>query len=276
MGIFDGCLLASDVDETLISEGKIAAINIEKIDWFIQEGGLFALSSGRSLEALRQVLSYIDKSKIGPSATFNGGLIYDFSKDEVLYEENISDREKEFVKFVIDNMPEIGIEVHTMDVCYVPNRTEDTDIHEKYENIDACFEDFESIRDKKWIKVLFTPQTAEKRLMLRRAAESFSDGSSVFYDSSATLYGNWCPYLEQLSKEVSKGAALRRLRTLLNLRSNGLFAIGDYYNDVAMLEEADITAVTAGAPDDLKQNADYISCSCADGAVADFIDYLVK
>ncbi len=43
MGIFDGCLLATDVDETLVSHGEIPKINIEKIDFFIKEGGIFAL-----------------------------------------------------------------------------------------------------------------------------------------------------------------------------------------------------------------------------------------
>ena len=34
MGIFDGCLLASDIDGTLLLNGEIPKINLEKIDWF--------------------------------------------------------------------------------------------------------------------------------------------------------------------------------------------------------------------------------------------------
>ena len=33
MGIFDGCLLASDIDETLVHAGEIPQKNIDKIEW---------------------------------------------------------------------------------------------------------------------------------------------------------------------------------------------------------------------------------------------------
>ena len=79
-----------------------------------------------------------------------------------------------------------------------------------------------------------------------------------------------------MPKGVSKGTALKHLRSVLGIKDGCLFGIGDYYNDVEMLKVVDIPAVTLGAPDDLKQMAKYITCSCADGAVADFIDYLVK
>ena len=41
MGIFDGCLLASDIDGTLQENGYINPKNIEKIKYFVQEGGKF-------------------------------------------------------------------------------------------------------------------------------------------------------------------------------------------------------------------------------------------
>ncbi len=276
MGIFSGCLLASDVDETLYCEGKIPEKNLEKIDFFIKEGGIFALSSGRSREALGPVLRHIDKSKVGPSVTFNGAFTYDFSKDEILAQKLICDREKELVKYVAQNMPDIGIEVHTRDVCYVPNRTDYTDDHEEYECIAARFESFEAIKNLDWLKVLYLPCSVERRLELRKIAEDFSDKTSVFYDSSAVIVGNRQNYLEQMESSVSKGNALYELREKLGIKKGGLFAIGDYYNDLSMLKEADVAAVTEGAPDDLKQMAEYITCSCTDGAVADFIDYLTN
>ncbi len=274
MGMFDGWLLASDVDETLISDGKVPLRNLEKIDFFVKEGGCFALCSGRSVEALNTVVKQIKDGNVGASITFNGGVIYDFEAKRALSEENLSQREKAFTKYVILNMPEIGMEVHTKDVCYVPNRTEYTDLHEEYEDIDARFCSYEEIENLDWVKVIFIPYTEEKRRMLRDAAESFTDGSSVFYDTSAVIQKVQNMYLEQLPIGVSKGNTLKKLRNILNIPSGKLCAIGDYYNDISMLEVSDVTAVTAGAPDDLKQMAEYITCSCADGAVADFIDYL--
>lgn len=274
MGIFDGCLLASDVDETLVSRGEIPKRNIEKIEWFIKEGGTFALSSGRSKEALLPILDYIDKSNIGPSAVLNGGLIYDFAKEEVIGESLLSENDKKLTKYIIDNMPDVCMEVHTKDVCYVPVRTYETDIHEEYEKITPVFASFEEIRDKDWLKVLFIPGCRERRDELMQIGLEICGETSDFNDSTANIYGDIKKYVEQMPKGVSKGAALQKLRSVLSIRDGGLFGIGDYYNDVAMLEVVDLPAVTEGAPDDLKQMAKYITCPCADGAVADFIDYL--
>ncbi len=274
MGIYDGFFLAADVDETLISEGVAPQKNIQKIDEFVNEGGTFALCSGRSIEALQSVIKQVGKDKIGPSPTFNGGVIYDVANDKVLFEANLATGEKEFTRYVIENMSDIGMEVHTRDTCYVPNRTEYTDLHEKYEYIDARFCSFDEIKELSWVKVIFIPYTEERRNELREAAERFTDGSSVFYDSSATINGDRNLYLEQMPAGVSKGAALKKIRAILSIPDGRLCGIGDYYNDAAMLCEVDVPALTLGAPEDLKPMAEYITCSCTDGAVADFIDYL--
>lgn len=52
--------------------------------------------------------------------------------------------------------------------------------------------------------------------------------------------------------------------------------IGDFYNDIEMLKNADICAVPQGSPEEIKALADFVAVSCKDGAVADFIDYLTK
>ncbi len=276
MGIFDGCLLASDVDETLVSHGEIPKINIEKIRFFIKEGGIFALSSGRSKEALYSVFDFLDKSKVGPSATANGALIFDFSRDTVLDYTPITEKGKALTKYIIENMPGIGIEVHTKDACFVPAKTVESDIHEEYERISAVFKSFDEIKDEDWLKVLYLPDSDESRELLRSIAETEFGDICDFFNSTANIYGDTKRYIEQMPKGVSKGTALHKLRAMLGIREGGLFGIGDYYNDVAMLKEADIPAVTADAPDDLKELAKYTTCSCADGAVADFIDYLTK
>ena len=73
---------------------------------------------------------------------------------------------------------------------------------------------------------------------------------------------------------VSKAGALASLLKMLNIKKGGYFAIGDYYNDVPMVKAADIGAVTAEAPEDVKRAANKVVGSAADGAVADFIEYL--
>ena len=75
-------------------------------------------------------------------------------------------------------------------------------------------------------------------------------------------------------EENRRFSTLEKLCAIAGIKKGGLFAIGDYYNDLEMIKNADVSAVTADTPDDIKQYADFIAGSCRDGAVADFIDYL--
>ena len=47
-------------------------------------------------------------------------------------------------------------------------------------------------------------------------------------------------------------------------------------SDLEMIKKADISAVPADTPEDIKAHADFIAGRCEDGAVADFIDYLAN
>ena len=55
MGIFSGCLLACDIDGTLVENGYINPKNVEKIEYFMSEGGIFSIATGRSVTAISVV-----------------------------------------------------------------------------------------------------------------------------------------------------------------------------------------------------------------------------
>ena len=103
--------------------------------------------------------------------------------------------------------------------------------------------------------------------------ESFS---CDFIETTVELDGRARPYFEVVPKGISKATAIIKLAEILNAQKGNIFAIGDYYNDLEMLKAADISAVTADSPQDIKEIADYITGPCKDGAVADFIDYLTE
>ena len=83
-------------------------------------------------------------------------------------------------------------------------------------------------------------------------------------------------YFELLNKTANKGVALKKLGQMFNIDEKNLCAIGDYYNDVELIDGAGISCYAETAPDELKKTADFISCNCEKGAVADFIEYIEK
>ena len=46
-----------------------------------------------------------------------------------------------------------------------------------------------------------------------------------------------------------------------NIKKEEAMALGDYYNDVEMLQQAEYSFVMENAPEDMKQHAKYIAAS---------------
>lgn len=102
--IFDGYVLVSDMDGTLIGSDKIiSSDNREAIDYFINEGGLFTIATGRMLPS---VLEYRESLNLNlPILIHNGGKIYDVIKEEIISEVYIEENRKEAIKRVTNDYP---------------------------------------------------------------------------------------------------------------------------------------------------------------------------
>ena len=273
MGIFDNCLIASDIDGTLLTNNYINPKNLEKIEFFMSEGGCFSLSTGRSVGAINPVLRKL--KKISPCIVANGCMIYDYQKRCLLYEDTIPECDYHLARQICDCGLNVGCEIHCGEFVYTLSRTSEIDDHQTYEGLTSDDVDFNTVCKYNWNKTIFTFDSFEEREEIKNMISRTSH-NSTFVETAAEIGGRLRPYFEQLPKGVSKASALLKLAEILNIKKGNIFAIGDYYNDLEMLKAADISAVPSESPDDIKLIADYITVSCNDGAVADFIDYLTK
>lgn len=273
MGLFTGCMLACDIDGTLMIDGKINPRNIEKINFFISEGGYFSLSTGRTVGAVAPVLEKI--KKVSPSVVANGCMLYDFENECVLDELFLDKNDYRIAEKVIGLGLNVGVEAHSGKNILTLYETSETKDHQEYEWLNAINISFKDACNCRWNKVVYLFDNTDDLSAVKRMI-SEEETSSLFVDTSAEFGGRKRNYYEQFPKGVSKYSALCRLCKIMNVKSGGLFAMGDYYNDLEMIKNADISAVPAGTPEDIKPFADYIAESCEDGAVADFIEYLIN
>lgn len=273
MGIFSGCLFACDIDGTLMSSGKINPRNIEKIELFMNEGGYFSLSTGRTVGAVGPVLDKI--KRVSPSVVANGCMIYDYENKKTLDELFLPENEYYIAKKVLDMGLNVGIEAHSGEKILTINETQETRDHQEYEWISGENVSFEEASKYRWNKVVYFFDN-EKELALVKAMIAKEKAVSAFSDTSAVIAGRKRKYYEQFPAGVSKASELDKLKNILKIEKGCYFAMGDYYNDLEMIKNADISAVPEDTPDDIKAYADYIAGSCEDGAVADFIEYLTK
>ena len=78
--------------------------------------------------------------------------------------------------------------------------------------------------------------------------------------------------LEIFSNTSSKGVAVNILRDYYQGKRR-IYAIGDSFNDISMLEAADKAFAPADGEETVRRNC-HVVCPCSDGSVADVIEYL--
>ena len=82
------------------------------------------------------------------------------------------------------------------------------------------------------------------------------------------------PSFQVLPKNTNKGNGLTKLAESLGIDVNKTIAIGDYYNDVTMIENAKIGVAVSNACDDAKAVADIVTVSNDEDAIAKIIEDL--
>lgn len=263
MGIFDGCVLLSDIDGTLLTKGEIPEKNLEAIEWFKSEGGIFSVATGRTVNAI--VNSYDFSFLNAHIVAVHGGVIYNFKEDKVEYIETLKHDVFEIVYDVLDRFKDIGCELCDEKGNYELRSSKGTKWHSEYEHFkfSKLPEDLTSINLS---KVLFSAPDNKTMFELEEYCKKFQKD---YCRLIATCNNEKAKYFEILPIESTKGAALKRLKELYNCKYS--FGIGDFYNDIELIKEADYGGVVESAPEELKQIANYVTCPCEDGAVADFI-----
>ena len=265
MGIFSNCLLVSDIDGTLKDRSCIPKINLEMIEYFKSQGGIFTIATGRGPSVAKDLCKSVNIN--GPALMSNGSVIYDVYKEEIIEAKYLPYSAKELTKAVMDKFQNVGIQITLDDKLITLADNIDTESYRERMGVPHIPVSFEEAKDIPWIKVLVMASDKEllsqvKEFMNNRVQDDF-----CFIPSSPDYY-------EVHVAGVSKARNLKRLLEVNNIPNGKVFCIGDYYNDLEMIIAADIGAALEDSPDDIKECADYIACNVKKGAVADFIKHL--
>ncbi len=275
MNLFKDCLLACDIDGTLEYNGEISEHSIEKIHYFVGEGGKFCLSTGRGASAVGGVLSKL-RGYISPSVVGNGTVIYDFDNNQSLNQIFLSSSAFDIIRIVYNKFPTVAIELHSEYNVYSLRSNQESIDHANHEGMTVAPIGLESLENIKLNKVLFADDNRELFEDIKLQCSDALLNDATLKNTAADLGGKKRHYLELIPNGVSKASALKVLCDILKIKNGGCFAIGDYYNDLEMIESSDIGCFTADAPQDLQLKADFVAGFAKDGAVADFIDYLTE
>ena len=153
MSKFKGILFVTDLDGTLLREDKtVSQKNIEAIKYFQEQGGIFTFVTGRIPEGARPVYNQVKPN--APCGCINGGGIYDFRTNELLWSVNISNDVLELVEYIDKEVPEVGIEINLYDKIYFCKVNDATEKHRNDEGFDLLTCHYKDVKEN-FAKILF-------------------------------------------------------------------------------------------------------------------------
>ena len=250
MGKFDGLLIASDMDGTLLNdERQIGEATIEALNYFTQNGGLFALTTGRTRPATEEYRKILPCN--APGVYLNGAIICDERTEKIVYMEGLDDRAKELAKQVMEKFPHIGIEVFLLDHSYVCNMNQTTREHFKNLNIPYVEMSIDDIPEpcEQWGKINFTGTTEEVETV-----RDFVEPMQEFFNftfSTPVFYEMTC-------KGGHKGDGVRRMAEYAGIKPEMICTVGDSQNDLPMLKIAGMSFAPENARAEVLEIADVI------------------
>lgn len=245
---YDGVVIYSDLDGTLLnSDRKLSKENMDAITSFISQGGRFGVATGRMERTTNT--KFPDLNMNLPSIFFNGAMIYETYNDKVLFKAAMSDDIRPVIKGVMLKYPNVCCEISIHGKSYVFNPNDDArDMAERegFELEEASWDDIPG----EWLKVLFLEKHETLEIIKADLEELNGTNLNIVFSEYELL--------DIMDKRASKGAALKRLKSIYGESWSLLVTIGDNDNDLEMIQTADLGIAVGNATPAVKKASDYI------------------
>jgi len=263
---FAGMLFCTDLDGTLYADDKtVSQQNLEAIEYFKAEGGLFTFVTGRVPQTANEICGVIKPT--APYGCINGAGIYDPQEGRYLWKLSLPRQALELVREVDKQMPEMGIQFNTEKTIYF-NKDNAAMVHFRevtgLPNV-SCH--YEAVAETV-LKVIFAHMEDAQIMALAELLHNHPMSQNFdFIRSEKSLY-------EILPKGAGKGSCLCKMAELLGIDPAKTIAVGDYNNDISMIRQAKLGFAVANAVSEAKAVADHITVGNNEHAIAAIIDGL--
>lgn len=252
-------ILASDYDGTLRTKEELSTENLQAIHDFRKAGNAFGIVTGRSMESIRgEVEKY--NLEFDFIVANNGGVIYDQNFEKV--KESIMDFDKALS--LMEYIHTVRCASFTINNGYRRCRitVNENEIDYKFQKMNATLTIEEIMEEKKVAQMVISLHDADY-------AKEVADHINKEFQGYVTAFMN-INCIDIVPYGVSKGAGLRFVSEWKHYPEKEIYAIGDSYNDIPMMEEFHGFCV-AHAIAEIQKHAKYIV-----NDVHDAIAYLMK
>lgn len=279
MGIFSGMLLVSDFDNTLVYTEEALRLCVDMppmspgnraaLHHFMDEGGIFAVATGRAKPAFETVVDDIPMN--GPTVLFNGAAIYDFSRHEYLYTAFLPEGVRAHIAQVVRDLPATAVELyHDDNSIHALNPNDVTRRHMHITHAPSV-----EVRSMDEVpspisKALFSVEEQNLPVLLEYLRRQPWYGDYEVVPSAVTL-------VELTAKGANKGGMVAHMAGMLGISRENVVCVGDHANDISMLTWAGLGCAPANAIPLVRETPGvHLLPDCREDAIAALIGELEK
>lgn len=251
--------IALDLDgTTLKKDGSIGELTKEAISEAARKGAEICICTGRSLNAIPDVISQLKDVRYAISS--NGAKITDLRTGETVYENYLN---PDAVEFIAD----LAIKEQLMMEVFVGNQAYiDAPLYRNIEKNGSMY------RDTKYVMISREP--IEDIISFAREHKNEVENINLFFFDlnrleevrpmvnkveRAAITQSFPNNIEIGGENTSKRTALEHLIAVLGVKREELMCCGDALNDCPMIEFAGVGVAMGNAWDEVKEVADYIT-----------------
>lgn len=242
--IFDGVLIASDVDGTLTpGDLYISERNYEAIKYFTDNGGMSTVATGRMASYMREKFPRLIIN--APVSAVNGTMVSDIDTGEILWKRPMNESYIPMIETVKELCTPLILQL---------------------------FDDFGTVsgyeydKNVMYNKMLCVTKTEQDALMMKTRFEK--EFPRLYFSRS------WDTGFEATDINAHKGETLKEIKRITKAKIT--VGIGNYENDDTLIKEADFGVAVSNSIQSIKDVADFITENDAEFAVAELIEKLPK
>lgn len=264
-------LFVADLDGTLLNEdNRVSEKSKEALKQLEQAGYIICLASGRVLSSVESI---IQEAGVKALAIGNNGAIMSDEQRNIIYKNSIK---KEVLKDIVTYLIDDDLVFHMYDNnTFYSNKlikervnhmvNPDGEDHVKY-HIDKDISNYIEENNTDIYKI-------NLQLDLKNNNEIKSKLES-FRDIDAIMSGKDCT--DVMAKDINKWDAINFYLKNSNKDIEKIVCIGDYDNDITIVENADVGIAMENGTSELKEVADYITSSNTDEGFSKAVDYILE
>lgn len=272
---FDHAAILTDLDGTLFnSNGEVSRDDRAAIREFTDRGGLFAIATGREPNNARRFLP--DLPINGPSIVLNGAAVYDFTREQYL-DTVLIDKEAalDVLLFCQQQGLPLDQQVYTTEGIFYASPLDVADpgflrIHQPT----SCLP-LTELAGKDWFKLVLLERELDALAPMRAYLKQAEYDHRLSLVEGTTDVVKVGKYQELLPLGVHKGTGMAAIRRLPVYAGRTLFAVGDYWNDMELLQSADVPCAPGNAIEEIKSVCAHILTSHNASPIADLIHRII-